>query len=271
MKSLVGRRQRRKAIRVAAPEASGLSRPRTRWTKLGREATIALPMILGLGLLGLGVPRTVAAWASLEAMPALEKISAGQSPTPSELAVGAAGLTLALKWAPSNRRLANLAAIEVSQALLLEPGDARRAALLADAEQHLVEGLLRNPAAATDWLTLAQVRMFRGEGGRQIAEALVESLNMGPNARLLWKPRLAMLLRYWRFLEEPEFRALRGHLRTLWSNSEADRASLLETALTEGQLRVVAAAVGEDSLSVEVFERMMAELRPGIDQPGKHK
>ena len=221
---------------------------------------IALPAILGLALLGLALPRTVSAWARLEAQPVFEKFDTGQPPTTEELAEGRAGLDLALRWWPSSIRLVEAARVEFASALALAPDDPRRGAFLEQAEGHLAESLRYNPADGLAWLILAQVRLLRGAGGEQIAAALIQSVDMAPNYRLLWGPRAALLLRHWRYLDEAQFHVLQRHLRAIWATSPGDRGRLLEVAQEAGELGVTAAAVGEDSISVAAFEAYRAEL-----------
>ena len=77
-------------------------------------------------MLGLAIPRTVAAWAAVEAQPALLKMATGKKPSDVELAVAVAGLQRAVAWIPSGRRLTDLGLLEVEQAGRPPLGDPRR-------------------------------------------------------------------------------------------------------------------------------------------------
>lgn len=221
---------------------------------------VAVPVLLGLLLLGLGIPRTVAAWWSLEAEPVMDKMQAGQSPSESEIVSAKEGARSALRWVPSSRRLATLGTLELLEARLQPVDDPKRLTLLAEAEDHLVAALVRNPTAAVAWYNLALVRMAKGASGRQVVEALVGSLRMAPHKRDLWTPRAALLLRYWRFLDEEELQEFRSQLRTIYVQSPADRMKLLETAIDLGEMRFTAAALGEDPLAEEAYDQLRAEL-----------
>lgn len=237
----------------------------------GGLTEVVLPSIVGLVLLALGVPRTIAAWSSLEAEQASEKLQAGQAPTEFQFVAAKEGLRSAVNWAPSSRRLAALGALELSEARTLPAGDAKRQTLLAEAERNLVGALARNPSDAAAWYNLALVRIMNGASGRQVAEALLQSLHMAPNRRDLWTPRSSLLLRYWRFFDEGELHVVRTQLRTIYALSPPDRVKLLEAAVDLGEMRFAAAALGDDPLAEEAYERSKRELdrrfSPGTERP----
>lgn len=240
-----------------------------RSSRVATTVAVAVPVLLGLLLLGLGIPRTVAAWWSLEAEPVMDKMQAGrQSMSEAELVAAKEATRSALRWVPSSRRLATLGTLELLEARLQPLGDPKRLSLLAEAESHLVAALIRNPADSVAWFNLALVRTAKGSDGRQIAEALVGSLRMAPHKRDLWTPRAALLLRHWRFLDEGELREFRSQLRTIYAQSLVDRAKLLEAAIDLGEMRFTAAALGEDALAEEAYEQLKAELdRPAVTAP----
>lgn len=233
----------------------------SRWPARIRRFTPALlSAALGLALLWLAVPRTVAAWATLDAQPALEKLQSGKLPTDAELSLGVAGLRRAIGWVPSARRLTDLALLEFEQALRLPADASARAALLAQSERDLVEGLAANPVNGFAWLRLAAVRELREAPPRQIAAALVQSLDMAPNMRKLWLPRAAMFLSYWPLLNEDELPAMRAQLRTIWVTDKALRIPLLQEADRRGKTLLIAWALGDDPEAFAEFQRLVATL-----------
>ena len=117
---------------------------------------------MGILLLYRAVPRTLAAWAGLEAQPALEKLQEGKSPSDVELATGISGLQRALGWGASARRLTDLAPLELAQAERLPIADPARLRLLASAERQLLDGLAANPVNGFAWLRLALIPELRG-------------------------------------------------------------------------------------------------------------
>ena len=223
---------------------------------------IAIPAILGITLVALAIPRTVAALARVPAEPALEKIGSETPPTRAELERAKAGLDLALRWVRSSRRLFEAGVVDFALATPLAPDDPQRVALLASAEQRFVESVGANPANGVAWFTLAQVREQQRVGGERITSALLESVYMAPNYRLIWIPRAELLLRYWRFLDEAELQTVRGHLRTMWADLPDQHSGLLSAAVNTGEVGFLASLVGDDPVSVAAFDRFKAELKP---------
>lgn len=177
-----------------------------------------------------------------------------------ELAAARNSLETALYWQPSSQILLELGSVELSEALALEAGDNRRPAVLESAELHLTRSLARNPANPIAWYDLARVRMLKGVEGRQVAQALLESLYAGPGLRMLWLPRAELLMRYWRFLDEGELQALQTQLRAISAESASDRTRLLEAALGLGEMRMAAAAIADDASARETFGKLKEEL-----------
>lgn len=242
------------------PEAAEGARSRRRHTRSARRGDV-VPIVmvatLGIALLVLGIPRTIAAWESLAASAVLEKLAVGKStPSDAELAEGVDGLERAIAWAPSGHRLADLAFLEVEQVLRLPPTSPQHAALLASAGQHLVDGLLANPADGFAWLRLAIVRELVGAPPRQIAEALAQSLYMAPNTRQLWLPRATMLLRYWRYLTVEELLTMRAQLRTIWTFDKPMRPSLFIAADRLAEAPMISWGIGDDPAGQAEYEEL---------------
>ena len=215
-----------------------------------------MSLLLGGALLTLAIPRTLAALYSLKALPAFEKIADGKPPTNGDLIAAAVGLTAAVAAAPSGEKLVKLGTVEMLQALDLGPDEAQRAGLLARSEHHLNEGLLANPTQTLGWLTLAEVRIVRGANGRDVAIALMHSVDVGPNTRFAWIPRAKLLLRYWQLLDIEALPVFSAQIRTIWSASPAYRAQLTEAAIAVDEMEVVAAVVGEPPATPDELRAM---------------
>jgi hypothetical protein len=244
---------KRPTARTKTPTGRGiLSRPDL--------PAIVLAATLAFALLAFGIPRTIAAWEDLAAQPALEKIWVGKTPSEAQLSEGIAGLQRAVAWVPSARRLTDWAMLELQQAVGLPPGDASRTELLSRAEQHLIDGLIANPADGFAWVRLAIVRELRGASGRQIALALAQSLDMAPNDRRLWLFRARMFLNYWRYLTPDELFAMRSQLRTIWTADKATSIPLLQAAQRADALPVIVWALSDDAAAQEKFEQWRATL-----------
>jgi hypothetical protein len=245
-----------------ATRADGSRKRRPNGDGLSRAVATLLPATLGILLLYLAVPRTFAAWAGLDAQPALEKLQEGKPPSDVELATGISGLQRALGWVASARRLTDLAMLELAQAERLPIADSARLRLLASAERHLLDGLAVNPVNGFAWLRLALIRELRGAPPREIAAALAQSLDMAPNTRKLWLPRMALFIVYWRDLSFDELLAVRAHLRTIWEVDAAIRRPLTQAALQAGELPILVWALGDNPASPEDIERLKASAPP---------
>ena len=246
---------------AASRKGSAASPP---W-KFGRRPWVMslVSMTLGVGLLWLGIPRTIAAWYSLGAEPALDKLQDGVAPLDEELATGAAALFDAIGWTLSARRLTDLALLELAQAERLSNPDPLRAEVLAVAEEHLTTGLWANPANGYAWFRLAIIRDQRGADGREIAIALAYSIDMAPNVRRLRIPRIELGLRYWEAMTEEELFSMRSQIRAVWTGgTERERRALLAAAKRSRQETMIGWALAEDPDAVSEYERLRGGPSP---------
>lgn len=220
---------------------------------------------MGVALLYLAVPRTMASWASLDARPAIEKLSDGKAPSDLELKAGVSGLQRAIAWIPSGRRLTDLALLELEQAVRLPTTDPARELRLTRAERHLVEGLVAAPMNGFAWFRLAIVRELRQAPPREVAAALVQSLDMAPNMRKLWLARASMCLAYWREFTFEELLAVRAQLRTIWTTDPAMQRALMRDAWQSGQVPVLVWVLSEaapSELEIETLKTTVPKAAP---------
>ena len=232
----------------------------------GKVSTI-LPGIVGIFLVAVGLPRSVAAWYDVEAEPALQKLQVKESLPADDLATGVAALQRSILWIRSPRRLSDLSLLELAQALALPPTDPQRNGLLSQSEHYLVESLIANPADGFSWLRLAMVRELLGAPRRHIAAALAKSLDMAPNARALWIPRATMLFAYWLDLTSDESLALKSHLQLVWSENETMRLPLVQAADRIGNRAFIGWALIGNDQALQEFEALAPKLRS--DESGR--
>ncbi len=209
-----------------------------------------------MALLGLALPRTIAAWASLDAVPAFEAFAASKAPSDALLADAAHGLSAAVALVPSSVYLVKLAEIEGVQASKAGIDKAARAELLGKAESHLTAALLADPTLTFGWLDLAKVRIARAASERDIVVPLVHALEAAPNMPLAWIPRAELLLRYWQFLDVEELPEFAAQIRTIWSASPDFRMQLTEAAIGVDEMEVVAAVIGEPPATLAALQEM---------------
>jgi hypothetical protein len=225
-----------------------------------------LPVVLigtvGLALVALGIPRTIAAWYSAEAEPALQELRERVTLPAGELATAIVALQHSLLWSRSAHRLSDLSLLELAQARELLPTDPQRNALLIQSERHLTESLITNPADGFAWLRLAVVREFLGAPRRDIAAPLIKSLDMAPNARALWLPRATMLFAYWLDLTSDELLAVKNHLQMVWLTDEKIRLPLLKAADRIGTRAFIGWALIGNDQALQEFDAMTSKLSP---------
>lgn len=227
-----------------------------------------LPAVLSIGLglilIGVAVPRTYSAWMALEAAPALSKLQKGVPPSDRELEVAAISIRRANDWTPSARRLADLALVELNQALRLKRQTSERTDLLTAAEWHLEASLRINPADGFVWLRLAAIRQARAASERAVVLAFMQSLDMAPNQRPLWVPRAEMIFGYWRSLNPEELDAVCRQLRTIWRADADMRLPLVSAALRAGELDFAAQALAPDWEAQAEFASIRGRLIPKL-------
>lgn len=222
---------------------------------------VAIVSCAGLGLLlvMLAAPRTIAAWSALSAEPALEAIFNGRTPSDDDLSAGALGLERALSWSSSGSRLTNLALLRAVQAERLPVDSPHRHEMLKQAEDLLVRGLSANPSDGYAWLRLAVVRSVRGAESGEIVAPLMQSVDTAPNARHLWLPRIEMMLRYWPDFSVDELLMMRSQIRTIWT-VPFYRLPLMRAAEAKGQSLMVRWSLSGDPNNEAEYQRLEPEL-----------
>lgn len=215
----------------------------------------------GLVLLGMATPRTLAAWSSLGAEPAMEKLRSGVPPTTGELADCVAASEKAIAWTPSAVRFANLGSCEFALARQAPADSANRNHWLDLAATHTEQSLHRDPTDGFTWLRLASIREMRGAAARDIIGLLIKSIEMTPNARPLWRSRSEMLLLYARLMTPDDAGTVRRHLHTIWTFSPPHRPILLEIAHRTNRMDFLLAALADDPEAIDELGMMERQTR----------
>lgn len=171
-----------------------------------RLRAAGLPLLMGLGLLGLGLPGLVAAVAELPGRPVLEALEAGHTPDPAAL-----------------HRLADSAA----RAHRPKAEAAARLALddMAGAAAALERGLAASPADPYAWTQLAYTRHRLGDAAGA-AQAVAAALAAGPWEREIAFERLAVAAPLFPHLDAPTRAAMLDQLAWTW---RLDRPRLVAT------------------------------------------
>jgi hypothetical protein len=242
------------------PDSKRRKRPKPAHSGPG-IVTAGVAFVLGVSLLVLAVPRTVAAWTSLGARPAMAKLEAGDTPTAEELSECVEASEQAIRWTPSSVRLGNLGSCEFALARTASTASSERAAWLARAEEHTQQSLVEDPADGFAWTRLALIRRERGASAREISAALIMSVDTTPNARFLWPLRSELLLFYAPFMNRDELFTVRQQFRTMWTYSPKHRPGLVEAAHRLNRRDVLTWALSDDPEAMAEFEMMERQSR----------
>ena len=217
----------------------------------------ALAFGLGVSLLALAVPRSIAAITVATGPAGLSALLSGQRIPLAELQESHDTLTKALRWDRPTRYVANLSVVELELALAYPNDSPEHATWLTQAEERTIEALEANPADGRSWLRLATIRSFRQAPSRDIVAALITSLDMSPNDHSLWRQRIGLLMYYWGDLKPDEIDIMRHQVQTMWEDPRF-RIVLLDAAL---RYRVIGRLVGALTPNWEAIKELEAMLR----------
>jgi hypothetical protein len=246
--------------------SSGRDNPEPRQKKkraFSRPALIVsgLCFVAGIVLLGMGTARTVAAWTSFGAEPAMAKLRNNEFATGEQLTQCVEALERAIAWAPAVYRLANLGSCELGLARRAARDSSERKLWLDRAEAHTERSLRGDPTNGYNWARLALIRQARGDAARSIMPALMMSLEMMPNVQELWRLRVGMLLDYARLLPPDDGAALRRHLHSIWTFSPRHRPMLLKMAHRLNRVDILRAALANDPEAMAEIDMMERQSR----------
>src|SRR5579883_129554 len=221
---------------------------------------VCLSVLCGIALIGLGLPRTISAWASMAGEQAYTALSKSPAPSGEAIANGIEGLRFAISVVPSPGRYSKLAGLEIAQAQRLAIDDPHRKALLERAEQHLDLAITGNPTDGWACMLLAGLRRDRGASPREILAPVVHSLDVSPNLRELWVWRAELLLAYWPALRPEELSIMRSQFRTIWNTDPKMRRPLTELAVKLGQVWVLTWTLDGGAEALGEIARLTHEL-----------
>lgn len=228
-------------ITELAPEA-----PRKSIAASRRLLVAALAVVIAACLLVLAVPRTIAAWWSMDGYDAYLAIAAGKAPSDALLDQAIAGLERAVAWVPSGQRYYMLAGAEAEKFRRAPTGDPNRLKWLERAEENAGLALGATPTDGRAALLLATLRLWRGVTAREIAVPLLQSMDANPNMRELWLWRASLLFVVWPALMPDEAQAVESQMRTIWRFAPAMRRPLVEAARATGRIPALTHALADE-------------------------
>ena len=223
----------------------------------GRWTMAVAVVLVGGALLSLAVPRSMAAWAAIGGDDVYSRLADVRPPSGHELELGARAYERAIDWKSSGELMIRLAVIENARAQTMAATAPERAKLLERSERELVAGLSRDPVSGFGWLILASVRQQRDAPQREIARAVIQSLDMSPMTRYLWLPRAQALFLYVAKLDPEELAGVQAHLRIIWNADPSLRQSLLVAFFSSGNLRLLSTSLERDVEAKAELDKLM--------------
>ena len=222
-----------------------------------RVAGALLPLLLAVGLLYLGIPRTIAAFVSLPGDYLLEEIQIGESLSAKNLEILIISRERALAWVEAGRVQTDLGFAQQVLAKASGEDGAYDRAGVARAIESLRAGLARAPARPYPWTRLAFVEIVAGGASPALAKLLEMALITARYEPRLLFARLENCLIAWPYFDLDAREMVFEQVRIAWHRSP-DR--LAELALLWWQMDVVRTALRASPLDLEDFEKRLQQL-----------
>ncbi len=216
-----------------------------------RVAGSLLPLLLAVGLLYLGAPRTIAAFVSLPGDYWLEQIQIRESVSARDLEILIVSRERALAWVEAGRVQTDLAFAQLVLAEASGEDGAYDQAGVARTIESLRAGLARAPARPYAWTRLAFAELVAGGPSSELAKLLEMALITARYDPRLLFARLEYCLIAWPYFELDAREMVFQQIRIAWHRSP-DR--LVELALLWWRLDVVRTALLITPLELEAFE-----------------
>jgi len=216
-----------------------------------RVAGSLLPLLLAVGLLYLGAPRTIAAFVSLPGDYPLEQIQNRESVSARDLEILIVSRERALAWVEAGRVLTELALAQLMLAQVSGEGGGYDQAGVARAIGSLRAGLAKAPARPYAWTRLAVAEHEAAAPSSELAAPLEMALITARYSPHLLFVRLDLCLIAWPYFDSDAREMVFEQVRIAWRRSP-DR--LVELALIMELLDVVRTALLISPLELETFE-----------------
>ena len=223
-----------------------------------RAAVAVLSALVGMGLLYLALPRTVAAILMMPGDPVLTRIQKQEPVNTGDLETLIASRERVLSWVSSGRIRTDLGLAQLLLARRTEDATRFDRERALEAIGSLREGLALAPASPHGWARLAYAELVTGGPSPAVARALAMSLRTAPFEPRLTRVRVELSLLAWPFLTTPTRGLVGDEIRLAWRQS---RSELLEIARQSRRDDVVRAALSEDPAALSEFERLLGKGR----------
>jgi hypothetical protein len=151
--------------------------------------------------------------------------------------------------------------LDLADALQHDADDPKRKELIMRSVKHFREGLSANPSAGYSWFGLALALDVEGTKPRDAAAALMQSVDLAPNARRIATARLELLLKYEQQLTDEERPSVNRQIKTIWSWGGSYRQATLQVARNQGKILRVGVALADEPSAFEAYSKLVGEMR----------
>lgn len=180
---------------------------------------LAVPLLLSIALLTLGVPRVVASVLTAPAHRTVLIVGSGKTAEAPALALAADYVERATNWQQSAQLVGELGFLRLLQTFQTDRDDPARPALIGEASDSLRQALRLSPARPHPWVRLAYARALEGADPTELAQLLAQSVRAGPYVSEIAVTRLDLLLRLWTHLP-PDLRTYTmKQVRYIWPHA----------------------------------------------------
>lgn len=193
-----------------------------------RHAVSAIGLLAGVLVLGLAVPRTIAAFQLLPGDPVLESVRSGKAVSREQLQALMESRKDAREWLPSGRIQGDLALARLELARREGYGGETGEGYLRDGLQALEAGLSLSPADPHAWARLAFVRIKNGSAAADVRRALFLSILTGPYEKRLAISRIQYAILLWDRLAADERSLVLDQIS--WAERIGKRRALVDMA-----------------------------------------
>lgn len=193
-----------------------------------RHAVSVIGLVAGVLVLGLAVPRTIAALQLLPGDPVLESVRSAKAVSGEELQALIASREDALGWLPSRRIQADLALAHLELAKRQGYGGETGGRHLGESLRALRAGLSLSPADPYAWARLAFVRIKNGGSAAAVKKALFLSFLTGPYEKRLAISRIQYAVWLWDQLDADERSLVLNQIS--WADRTGKRRALAQMA-----------------------------------------
>ncbi|MEI6986740.1 MAG: hypothetical protein WCK65_11475 [Rhodospirillaceae bacterium] len=226
----------------------------------GRFLAGMVSFVIGLGLLGLAIPRTIVAFVALPARPMIVALGDERILDNSDISGAVTALSNAMSWSDAARLRTDIALLLIGSANQAVADMPLRHQRLREAEGMLRQGLAGNPANGFAWVRLALVCEALDGPSRTVAAATVMAVRTSPGERRLRVAALGLAMRNHAYLSQLESATIDHYLASAWRD-ETYRRAWMRGVRAHSAEAMIWNAMADDPGGTAEFKAMLEEER----------